>query len=113
MTREEPALSRRTLLRLGASGLAGWLAARWLGPRVAWAAEAEAMAKACIVLWLNGGPSHIDTFDPKPGAPTGGPFKAIKTRAPAIQLGEHLPHLADQAHRIAVVRAMTSREGNH
>ncbi len=108
---------RRMLLRAGMGGLAGLLATRWLGTGEARAASdpraPPAPAKACIVLWLNGGPSHIDTFDPKPGAPTGGPFKAIKTRAPAIQLSEHLPHLAERADKIALVRGMTSREGNH
>jgi uncharacterized protein (DUF1501 family) len=65
------------------------------------------------VLWLNGGPSHLDTFDPKPGTPNGGPFKAIKTRAPTILLSEHLPLLAEQAHHISVIRGMTSKEGSH
>ena len=109
-------MDRRSLLGVGASGLAGLLAARWLGASDAWAgpaAQPAAPAKACIVLWMNGGPSHIDTFDPKPGAATGGPFKAIKTRAPQIQLCEHLPLLAEHADKLAVVRGMTSREGNH
>jgi uncharacterized protein (DUF1501 family) len=74
---------------------------------------APAKAKAIIQLWLNGGPSHLDTFDPKPGTATGGPFKAIKSRAPAIQLSEHLPRVAERADRIAVVRSMSSKEGNH
>ena len=72
-----------------------------------------ARAKACIFLMMEGGPSHIDTFDPKPGRPTGGPFKAIRTRAPGLMLSEHLPLLADRADRIAVVRSMSSKEGNH
>jgi uncharacterized protein (DUF1501 family) len=70
-------------------------------------------AKRCILLWLNGGPSHIDTFDPKPGADTNGPFKAIATRVPGLQLSEHLPKLAGQANHLAVVRSMTSHEGDH
>jgi hypothetical protein len=79
-------------------------------------ADAEARppkAKACIWLWLNGGPSHLDTFDPKPGTANGGPFKAINTRARGVQLCEHLPHLAECADKFAVVRSMTTREGNH
>jgi uncharacterized protein (DUF1501 family) len=110
------ATDRRTFLRAGVGGLAGLLAARWFSSGDAMAAGEAAgatSAKACIVLWLNGGPSHLDTFDPKPGAATGGPFKAIKTRSPAIQLCEHLPRLAERADKIAVVRGMTSREGNH
>lgn len=70
-------------------------------------------AKACILVWLNGGPSHLDTLDPKPGAPTGGPFKAIDTAVPGMQLCEHLPKLAGQAKHLAVVRSMTSKEADH
>jgi uncharacterized protein (DUF1501 family) len=109
-------ISRRGVLRLGTSAVFGSLVARWLAPRVALAADApaqKARAQACILLWLNGGPSHIDTFDPKPGRTTGGPFKAIRTRAPGMMLSEHLPHLAERGDRLAVVRSMSSKEGNH
>jgi uncharacterized protein (DUF1501 family) len=70
-------------------------------------------AKACILVWLNGGPSHLDTFDPKPGAPTGGSFKAIDTAVSGLRLCEHLPKLAGQAKHLAVVRSMTSKEADH
>jgi hypothetical protein len=70
-------------------------------------------AKRCILLWLNGGPSHIDTFDPKPGAETNGPFQAKATRVPGLQFCEHLPRLAEQAKHLAVVRSATSHEGDH
>ena len=66
-----------------------------------------------VLLWLNGGPSHIDTFDPKPGRATGGPFKAIASRAPSLKLCEHLPLLADRGDKLAVLRSMTSKEGDH
>src|SRR5207302_8381790 len=89
----------------------GLLLAKYAKPSIARADTAK--AKAIIQIWLNGGPSHLDTFDPKPGVPNGGPFKAIKTRAPAIQLCEHLPQLADRADKIAIVRSMSSKEGNH
>lgn len=107
-------LPRRTLLAVSASGLAGALASRLVMPASALAAPAAAKTapKNCIVLWLNGGPSHIDTFDPKPGQPTGGTFKAIKTRAKGVELSEHLPGIADVADKLAFVR-MTSKEGNH
>jgi uncharacterized protein (DUF1501 family) len=107
---------RRFLGTLG-GGLFGALAASWLDPR---AARAEgpatppaAKAAACIVLWMNGGPSHVDTFDPKPGSTAAGPFKAIRTRAKGLSICEHLPRVADQAHHLAFLRGMTSREGNH
>src|SRR5580693_6049264 len=108
------ALGRRSLMRLGTSAVFGSLVARYLAPGTALAADAPpGKAHACILLWLNGGPSHIDTFDPKPGRTTGGPFKAIATRAKGMMLSEHLPHLADHGDRIALVRSMSSKEGNH
>ena len=104
---------RRTLL-CSTSALFGALVARWLSPLNAAAADARpGKARACILLWLNGGPSHIDTFDPKPGRPTGGPFKAIKSRVPGLMLSEHLPRLAERGDKLAVVRSMSSKEGNH
>jgi uncharacterized protein (DUF1501 family) len=115
-------LDRRRFLAAGAASFFGLLVSQALRTRDAFAdapaapAPAPAVAPAataCIVLWLNGGPSHLDTFDPKPGTPTGGPFKAIKTRAPSIQLSQHLPLLAESADKITVVRGMTSREGSH
>src|ERR1700722_7142172 len=109
-----PPIDRRTVLRVGTSALFGALVSRGLAPGSARAAGAPApKAHACILLWLNGGPSHVDTFDPKPGRATGGPFKAIRSRAPAIQLSEHLPLLADRADKLAIVRSMSSKEGNH
>lgn len=69
-------------------------------------------AKHVIVLWMNGGPSHIDTWDPKTGR-TASRHKAIKTSVPGLQISEHLPELARMADKLAVVRGMTSKEGNH
>jgi uncharacterized protein (DUF1501 family) len=127
MNEEKPGFGRRRLITIGAASFFGLLVAETLRSREARAGEPSpqagpqaapqtgslAPATACIVLWLNGGPSHLDTFDPKPGTASGGPFKAIKTRAPGIQLSEHLPLLAEQAQHIALVRGMTSREGSH
>ncbi len=62
---------------------------------------------------MNGGPSHIDTVDPKSGTVSGGSFKAIKSRVAGVEFCEHLPLLAEQADKLAVVRSMTSKEGNH
>jgi hypothetical protein len=110
-------LNRRGFLRVGMGGLLSLLFAQWLDPRAASAQIANRKSKIenrkCILLWMNGGPSHLDTWDPKPGAATGGLFKAIKTRAPGIEISEHLPQVAEQAHHLAILRGMTSREGNH
>jgi hypothetical protein len=69
--------------------------------------------RACILLWMEGGPSQIDTFDPKPGRPTGGAFKAIETAVPGLQIGEPLPQVAAQMRHLAVVRSMSTKEGDH
>jgi uncharacterized protein (DUF1501 family) len=66
------------------------------------------VARSAILLWLSGGASHIDTWDLKPHAPAEyrGPFRPVATSAPGIQLCEHLPHLAGQAHHLAIVRSL-------
>jgi uncharacterized protein DUF1501 len=104
---------RRRDFIFGVSGFAGLAAAHSLmRARRAVAAEPArpARAKACILLWLNGGPSHIDTWDPKPD---NGKFKSISTRVDGLSLCEHLPQLADVAPHLAILRGMTSKEGNH
>ncbi len=72
-----------------------------------------ATADHCIILWMEGGPSHIDTWDPKPGRETGGPFKPVRTPIPGVYVGEHLPLMAKQAKKLAIIRGMTSKEGDH
>jgi uncharacterized protein (DUF1501 family) len=108
--------TRRSLLRAGAGTLLGALVSQW-AERLALADGPQAArpgkARSVILLWMNGGPSHIDTWDPKPGTRVGGPHKAIKTSTPGLSISEHLPKMADLASQIAVVRGMTSKEGNH
>jgi len=101
--------SRRGFLRAGLLGLGALLAGR----RLARASAPLPRARACIVLWMNGGPSHLDTWDPKPGRPEGGPTRAIDTRLPSLQIADSLPRLADVADRLCVLRSLTSKEGNH
>ena len=69
--------------------------------------------KAAIMLWMGGGPSSIDIWDLKPGAPTGGPFKQIGTSADGVAISEHMPLMAKQMHHMAVVRSMSTREADH
>ncbi|HZT40675.1 MAG TPA: DUF1501 domain-containing protein [Chthonomonadaceae bacterium] len=107
------AIDRRGLFKVGMGGLLSLLLAQWLDPRMAYAQGPAPKAKACILLWMNGGPSQLDTWDPKPGTDTGGSFKAIPTRVKEVSICEHLPMLADQADHLAIIRSMTSREGNH
>jgi uncharacterized protein (DUF1501 family) len=70
-------------------------------------------AKNVIYLYMSGGMTHLDTFDPKSGTETGGPTQTIKTNAGGIQLADNLPLLANHAEKIAVLRGMTSTKGAH
>lgn len=100
-------LTRRHLLRVGGIGLAGLSLPRLLAAREA-AAAPTPRADHCIVLFLNGGPSHLDMWDLKPEAPAEirGEFQPIDTSLPGYQMGELLPKLARHAHRATVVRSM-------
>lgn len=102
-------VSRREILKLGAVGAASG----WLPALAASAANDPARKRSCIVLWMSGGPTQTDTFDPKPGHANGGPFKAIDTTAEGVRIGEHLPGIAKQMKNLAVVRSMATKEGDH
>src|SRR6185369_1874811 len=104
-------ITRRRILQAGITTGLGLVASTWLG-RAAHAAQPAGKAKHLIVLWMNGGPSHIDTWDPKAGK-VAGPHKAIATNVPGVMISEHLPQLARMATRLAIVRGMMSKEGNH
>jgi uncharacterized protein (DUF1501 family) len=101
-------MDRRRFLTLS---LGSAIAAGLVGRRAFSAAAPK--AKAVILLYMEGGASHIDTFDPKPGRDVSGGVKAIKTGVAGIQIAEHLPLLAKRMKRIALVRSMQSKEGNH
>lgn len=106
-------VARRDFLRTAALGgtAAGMLG--WTDVVRAKADELRRQGKACIVLWLQGGPSQLETFDPKPGHPNGGETQAIKTTVPGLEFADNLPKLAEQAHRLAVIRSLSTKEGNH
>ena len=72
-------------------------------------------AKSVILLFMRGGPSHIDTWDPKPNAPENirGLFRPTATAVPGLQIGEHFPELAKRAQKYAVVRSMTHTDPAH
>jgi uncharacterized protein (DUF1501 family) len=109
-------ISRRDFVRAGAIGSAFTLA-DYL--RVADAADAKpakrAKATNAVFVWLGGGPSHIDTFDPKPDAPAEirGEFKPIDTNAPGVRISEHLPKLAKLADSYAIVRGVSHTLAGH
>jgi hypothetical protein len=80
-------------------------------------ANAQKLKKAnrsCIVLWMGGGPSHLDIWDLKPESDkNGGPFRPIDTSAPGVKISEHLPKVAKQMHHLNILRSLDSKEGNH
>ncbi|MDG2224153.1 MAG: DUF1501 domain-containing protein [Rubripirellula sp.] len=106
-------LSRRTLLGAGVGG--PMMSA--LASRLAWADEKglndPAKPRNVILLWLEGGPSQLETFDPHPGGRIGGEVKAIPTSAKGVEISDLLPQTAEQMHLTSLVRSVTSKEGDH
>lgn len=106
--------SRRGLLKATALGGSAWLTgvAQQLA-RADEKAASGAPARSIIVLWLGGGPSQFDTFDPKPGEKNGGTVEARQTSAPGIKIAKGFEQLADQMHHVSLVRSVMSKEGDH
>lgn len=104
-------MGRREFLRAGALPLVGLGLPRLLASQPA----AKPRAKACIVLFMWGGPAHQDTWDMKPDAPAEyrGQFAPIRTSVPGLRICEHLPRLAGHADKLALLRAMTHNDVNH
>ena len=104
-------LSRRNLLKAGAAGFGALTLPNLLRARE----SARAAPKSVILLWMAGGPSQIDTLDPKPDRPAEnrGPFGVIRTRLPGVQVCEHLPKLAGALDRFTVIRSVDPRGSNH
>jgi hypothetical protein len=107
-------LSRRDFFRLSAAGV-GVSLSGWLNVLASRAAESGGKHKSCILLWMNGGPSHLDTFDLKPDAPAGfrSEFKPIPTSVSGIEISETFPQMAKQMQNVAIVRGMSTAEGAH
>ncbi len=105
-------LNRRRFLQ--ATGLAGlsWLTpvSQLLARR---AEQSRQPAQSIILLWLAGGPSQLETFDPHPGTEAAGGTRAVATALPGVQLAEGFEQLADQMGHVALVRSMMSKEGDH
>ena len=111
-------VSRRDCLQLG---LAGWLGTGFV-PTLAMRARAaeqvaaiEPKAKGCILIWMDGGPTHFETFDPKPAAPAEirGEFEPIATKLPGIQFSEHMRRLAGLLDKFAMIRSIRHDQNNH
>lgn len=79
----------------------------------AFAAQAKKEQKHCILLWLCGAPSQFETWDPKPGRPTSGPFRAIGTKTPGLQISELMPRVATITDKLSVIRSMKTTQREH
>src|SRR5207249_859891 len=108
-------LSRRAFLKGLVGTAAGGVVLNWgaLTNTSALAEEARKQQKHCILLWMNGGVSQFETFDLKPGRPTGGPFRPINTNVTGTQICELMPKMAQQMDKIAVIRSMRTSEVDH
>lgn len=115
MRRRTRTQERRDMLRqLGIGlGMMGSSCASWVPTLAAKLDASPDKRRHCIVLWMAGGPSQTDTFDMKPGDANGGEFKEVATRATGLRFSEHLPKLGQHAERMAVVRSLSTKEGDH
>ena len=108
-------VTRRTFLQAGALGVGGLTMAQWNRLQAEGAVRPEAKEASVILLWLSGGPGHMETWDPKPQAPKEyrGPFNAIETSVPGIQFCELMPEQARLADKLSVVRTVNHGSGDH
>jgi uncharacterized protein (DUF1501 family) len=109
-------LSRRSFLgatALGSAAVAADMSVLNVLRNPALAGELKSGQKRVILLWLAGGASQLETFDPKPGRPTGGPFRAIPTAVPGVHISELMPKLAARMKQVAIVRSLDTKNGDH
>jgi len=105
--------TRREFLRSTTVAGGGLSLVSWRDVVAAHGADLRKRHKACILLWMQGAPSQLETFDPKPGHANGGETKAIDTSLAGLRISENLPETAKIMDRAALVRSMTTKEGNH
>jgi uncharacterized protein (DUF1501 family) len=108
-------ISRRSFLRVGALSALGLALPQFLRMNAAAGETAARKDIRCILLWMQGGPSHIDSFDPKPDAPAEirGEFKTIPTSLPGVRVAEHLPRLARLTNDYSIIRGHDPKNGSH
>jgi hypothetical protein len=112
----EHAFDRRALLRgaaIGGAALTADMTLLNVLKTPALAGELKQRQKHVILLWLAGGASQFETFDPKPGRPTGGPFRAISTAVPGVQICELMPKIAQRMDRMCVIRSLNTKIADH
>lgn len=106
-------VDRRRLLQAMALGACGMSVSGWLPALAAQLATDPRRRRHCILLWMAGGPSQTDTWDMKPGHENGGEFKEIATKVPGVRFSEHMPKLAEHADKLAIIRSLETKEGDH
>jgi Protein of unknown function (DUF1501) len=106
-------VDRRRLLQAMAFGACGMSVSGWLSALADQLATDPRRRRHCILLWMAGGPSQTDTWDMKPGHENGGEFKEIATKVPGLRFSEHMPKLAQQADKLAIIRSLETKEGDH
>ncbi len=97
----------------GASAFAADMTALEVLKTPAVAADLKNKGKRVILLWLAGGSSQLETWDPKPGAPTGGPFRSIPTSVPSVRISELMPRMAARMDRTCIIRSLNTKIGDH
>ncbi|MEM0925318.1 MAG: DUF1501 domain-containing protein, partial [Planctomycetota bacterium] len=104
-------IARRRFL----TGIGGMAAGGTFFPEVVAAAKKHARegGRQCVLLWMSGGPSQLDTFDLKPDHTNGGEFREIASNVAGLRFSEHLPKLAAMADRLAILRGLSTKEGDH
>lgn len=105
--------SRRDVLRAASLGLLGFSASGWFPALADQIAADPKRRRHCILLWMAGGPTQTDTFDMKPAHANGGEFKEVETKVPGLKFSEHLPKLGAMADKLAVIRSLSTKEGDH
>jgi hypothetical protein len=106
-------IRRRDLLKACGVGFLGYSMSGWLPAFADAVAQDPKRKRYCILLWMTGGPAQTDTWDMKPGHPNGGQFKEIETAAAGLRFSENLPKLAKMADQLAVIRSLSTKEGDH
>src|ERR1700754_5225247 len=106
-------VDRRRLLQAMAFGACGMSISGWLPAFAEQLATDPRRRRHCVLLWMAGGPSQMDTWDMKPGHENGGEFKEIATNVPGVRFSEHLPKLAQHADKLAIIRSLETKEGDH
>ena len=108
-------VTRRNCVKLGLGALFGGGLVDMLRLKGHATGSSAAPAKSCILIWMDGGPSHYETFDPKPNAPSEirGQFQPIQTRTVGVQFSQHMQRLAGISDKLAVVRSIRHDQGNH